>query len=270
MAPRELVLDLADKGDVCEHCGQTRDSLCNGGFVGEDRMTACPGLMAYYERTRRAARAKEYSALFPVERRYRNADIGNIPSFVPMAHIQAYDQLQSSGRRIVATVKAEQSDSPTFLFVGTYGSGKTYLACAICNALLRDGYSAAFCPVSDTLQRLKAYWSRTDYDAIDLQESSEALLIEAMKEVSLLVLDDYGTQGSNSAWSAERIYMILNARYNAGRATLITTNMDRQRFASYGGEYGARIASRCGERNGGYIFEFPSVDLRFHKPKRTP
>lgn len=270
MPPRELVLDLADKGDVCEHCGEIRSSLCIGGFVGEDRMTACPALMAFAERQRRAARAKEYSAMFPVERRYKTADIGAVPSFVESAHWKEYDALQSNAKRIIATVKAKQSDSPTFLFVGTYGSGKTHLACAICNALAHDGYSAVFCPVSDTLQRLKAHWGRTDYDAIDVQDSSEALLIEAMQEADLLVLDDYGTQSSNSAWAAERIYMVLNARYNAGRATLITTNLDQDRFSRYGGEFGARIASRCGERSGGYIFEFPSVDLRIAKPKRTP
>ena len=48
---------------------------------------------------------------------------------------------------------------------------------------------------------------------------------DQVRNSPLLILDDLGTQ-SNSEWAQEKLYQILNFRYNAKLPTVITTNLD--------------------------------------------
>jgi DNA replication protein DnaC len=45
----------------------------------------------------------------------------------------------------------------------------------------------------------------------------------------VLVLDDMGTQ-SGTAWAQEKLFQILNHRYNAQLATVVTTNLGIDRL----------------------------------------
>lgn len=56
----------------------------------------------------------------------------------------------------------------------------------------------------------------------------------------LLVIDDLGTEAQND-WARTQLANLILERLNAGRWTIVTTNVDRQRFLAYGGE---RLASR--------------------------
>jgi len=47
-------------------------------------------------------------------------------------------------------------------------------------------------------------------------------LFESVKNAPLLVLDDFGEQ-STTPWAQEKLYQVINYRYNARLATVITT-----------------------------------------------
>ena len=57
-----------------------------------------------------------------------------------------------------------------------------------------------------------------------------------MRNASLLVLDDLGTENA-TPWATEKLFQIINYRYNQRRPTIITTNRDFDRMDP-------RIASR--------------------------
>ena len=48
-------------------------------------------------------------------------------------------------------------------------------------------------------------------------------LFESVRTCALLVLDDLGTQ-SSTAWAQEKLFQVLNHRYNARLPTVVTTN----------------------------------------------
>ena len=47
---------------------------------------------------------------------------------------------------------------------------------------------------------------------------------ETIRDVALLVLDDLGTENT-TAWAREKIYQIINHRYNYQLPTVMTTNV---------------------------------------------
>ena len=102
------------------------------------------------------------------------------------------------------------------LLSGAYGCGKTHLAAAIANARLAMGKPAVFMVVPDLLDHLRATYNPNS-------EMSFDALFEQLRSTPLLILDDLGTQ-STTPWAQEKLFQLLNHRYVAHLATVITTN----------------------------------------------
>ncbi|MGQ9585663.1 MAG: ATP-binding protein [Anaerolineae bacterium] len=102
------------------------------------------------------------------------------------------------------------------LLEGGYGCGKTHLAAAIANHCLARGQVALFVVVPDLLDHLRATFAPGSTITFDEQ-------FEAVRTVPVLILDDLGTQ-SSSPWAQEKLYQLINYRYNARLPTVVTTN----------------------------------------------
>ncbi|HEU5377362.1 MAG TPA: ATP-binding protein [Ktedonobacteraceae bacterium] len=102
------------------------------------------------------------------------------------------------------------------LLVGPNGCGKTHLAAAIANACLEAGSVVLFATVPDLLDHLRAAFAPESNEVYDQ-------LFARMREAEVLVLDDLGAQQS-SPWANEKLFQLLNYRYNSGFPTVITAN----------------------------------------------
>lgn len=97
------------------------------------------------------------------------------------------------------------------LYYGPVGTGKTFLAGCIANALLDQGYKVKmtnFAKVADEI------WS----------VENKAAYIADLASYPLLILDDLGVE-RKSEYMQEMVYKIVNARYVAGAPIIVTTNM---------------------------------------------
>lgn len=102
------------------------------------------------------------------------------------------------------------------LIMGTYGCGKTHLAAAIAYELLQSGHSVLFQVVPDLLDHLRTSFSPGS-------EMTYDELFDQIRSIPILILDDLGSQ-SSSAWVQEKLFQLLNHRYNLKLPTVITTN----------------------------------------------
>ncbi|HEX8919334.1 MAG TPA: ATP-binding protein [Chloroflexota bacterium] len=115
----------------------------------------------------------------------------------------------------VARQYAENPRGWLVLF-GDIGTGKTHLGAAVANFRLSLGEPAVFIVVPDLLDHLRSTFSPSSDVTYDE-------LFETVRDTPMLVLDDLGAQAT-TPWAEEKLYQILNHRYNKQLPTVITTN----------------------------------------------
>ncbi len=102
------------------------------------------------------------------------------------------------------------------LLMGGYGCGKTHLAAAIANFAVEHGVPTLFLTVPDLLDQLRF--------AYEAEETTFEERFEEIRNATLLVLDDFGTQNA-TPWAQEKLFQIVNYRYTNRLPTVITTNL---------------------------------------------
>ena len=130
---------------------------------------------------------------------------------------------QKNLRRAYETARA-YADNPKgwLLLKGGFGSGKTHLAAAIANDRLLKGKPALFIVVPDLLDYLRSTYSPNSEVSYDER-------FESLRSAPLLILDDLGAQ-SATPWAQEKLFQLLNYRYNAQLPTVITTNQELEQI----------------------------------------
>jgi len=137
------------------------------------------------------------------------------------------------------------------VFMGQTGCGKTHLAAAIVNYRYQARKPARFVVVPEFLDHLRSTFSpesKVSYDQ----------LFESVKNAPLLILDDFGEQ-STTPWAREKLYQVINYRYNARLATVITTRYSLEEIRE---EIEGSISSRLVDSKISTPFNIMAPDYR--------
>lgn len=103
-------------------------------------------------------------------------------------------------------------DNIGILFYGGVGTGKSFLACCIANALLEKLVPVSVTNFPRILNRLQGF-----------NEERQAF-IDKLQRYKLLVIDDLGVERDTS-YSVEQVYNVIDTRYRSGMPLIITTNL---------------------------------------------
>ena len=122
--------------------------------------------------------------------------------------------------------------SGNLLFVGGTGLGKTFLSASIAAVVADRGFSVAY----ESAQHLFAKLEKNRFNPDD-ESRAQA---EALGNCDLLIIDDLGTEMPGNFVTAA-LYNLLNDRLLAGKAMIISTNLNVEEAAR---RYSPQIASR--------------------------
>jgi len=132
------------------------------------------------------------------------------------------DDAQSLLEAFEIAKKFAESPQGWLVFYGPYGCGKTHLAAAIGNYQAGLGYPPLFVGVPDLLDYLRAAFSPNSSTTLDRR-------FYEIRSTRLLILDDIGTE-SATPWAREKLYQLINHRYNAELPTVMTTASEPSRL----------------------------------------
>ncbi|MCL1831891.1 MAG: ATP-binding protein [Oscillospiraceae bacterium] len=135
--------------------------------------------------------------------------------------------------------------NPGILMTGGTGLGKTHLSLAIAGKVLSKGYNVVYGSAPDFFAKVHdEHYGREVGHTMKLLQAAE-----------LLIMDDIGTEYDTSFYVLT-FYNILNSRMNAGKPTIISTNLNTNEQEL---RYGNRITSRFIMME---ILEFHGDDIR--------
>ena len=112
---------------------------------------------------------------------------------------------------------AMKSDS--LIIMGKSDTGKTHLAAAIANKLIENDKIVLMERLTNLLDRIR--------ETYENNTKSENELIEIYSNVDMLVIDDLGTE-KISSWALEKLYTIIQNRYENGLPIIITTRFKKE------------------------------------------
>lgn len=199
---------------VCGKCGEPRERMFPAGGIFKE-----PHLVTVMCRCRREKADRQREETERAEKRRRTERLRK----------QCFS---SSGRYAFCTFDADDGrnaaqstvckafaetfdpkDPEGLVLYGKRGTGKSFHASCIANAVIERGFS---CLVTDIKQ------------VVNLMESSfekRSGNLERILATDLLILEDLGAQRSTE-YVMEHVYDVIDGRYKAGKPMVITTNFD--------------------------------------------
>jgi DNA replication protein DnaC len=205
--------------DILTLPGSSRDpsacplGLCDGsGFVVDEATNTASDCRC---RASRIARRRAATLEGRVPKRYRGASFERPPV------LGMPDAVVSEVRSYVRNLSVRLEEGRGMWLVGDVGTGKTTLAMIVSAAALEAGHSVAIYSLPRLLNLIR--------DEVGT-ENSLLDLLDRLSEVDLLHIDDLGAQHT-TPWRLEQLYSIVDARYQAGRPIIATTNLTPSELA---------------------------------------
>lgn len=169
---------------------------------------------------------------------------------------RAFRQMENIVRACKSYAEKFRANSPSLLFKGGTGLGKTHLSLAIAGEVIERGFGVIYGSTQSFAVALeKERFDRREPE--DLGDTHSQLL-----SCDLLILDDLGTEFP-SAYVNAALYDVINTRMLAEKPTIISTNLSMKELEErYSQRFASRIAGYYGK------LEFLGSDVRVEMRKR--
>ena len=145
----------------------------------------------------------------------------------------------------------DKDNDKNLLFYGDTGLGKTFMSSYIAKELLDKGYLVIYQTAFKMFEIIEEYKFRNSDKHLSRED------YENLFECDLLIIDDLGTELTNS-FTISELFIILNTRLLNGKKTIISTNLNP---AQLGELYSQRIFSRIFDKF--KMIKFIGADLRW-------
>ena len=214
------------------YCGKCHTPVqCRITFEGKERLMPCICKCQKEERERQEQRMKEEEQLLYVRRLKATG--------IQERHLQDWTFASATdtpsvqmAKRYTENWKKVKAENLGLLLWGDVGTGKSFLAACIANALLEKGVPVLMTNFSKILNQMGAMYSDERYR-----------YIASFNRFSLLIIDDLGIE-RNTEYALEQVYAVVDERYKAGLPLIITTNLTISQLRNPEDVAHARIYSR--------------------------
>ena len=147
------------------------------------------------------------------------------------ANAEPTGDIRMAQRYVSQWEKAKEQNLGLILWGGV-GTGKTYIAACIANALIEQKVPVLMTNFSKVLNQMGAMYSEDRYK-----------YISDFSKFPLLIIDDLGVERSTE-YVREQIFAIIDERYKANLPLIVTTNLTIDELSSPKDVADARIYSR--------------------------
>lgn len=201
---------------ACPLCGCKEFFTCMAQmFEGDTRKAWCcaePSCLAY-----RASTYKGATNIQPIPRSTITwANLCEIWGLGDLMQQVRFENIQQNDAKLKFLAKFAASPKGIAFFTGEPGTGKTYAALGVCEYFCRSDSSCWFTSGKKMIE--------------DWIKSKDGTYNEKMREIKLLVIDDFATGELNSSFLAFFMDLISHRMQWSKKGTIITTNLESQKI----------------------------------------
>jgi DNA replication protein DnaC len=234
---------------VCPHCGRELEAEFFGFPPALQRKYQKQGEWYYHpctpecekkneqrewELMRRDTRVASLLEKSGLSKRLRRYTFANFKPYVSPEAARAVERVEE----YLGHWEENKEEGRGLYLCGGVGTGKTHLAVAVLNEIVRKKrVPSLFVTVPELLDNLREAYNKPGRDLDEW--------MDAVQNADFLVLDDLGSERVTD-WVRERIFVIVNHRYREALPTVFTSNVGPKDLAQQLGERTAsRIIAMC-------------------------
>ncbi len=219
---------------MCGKCHTKKQKKLS--FLGEERVVGCLCKCTAEELEKERARREAEENLMRIQQ-MKSAGLQDRTFYhYTFARCDTSQENAVYAKRYVEHFKEMAQMGQGLLFWGNVGTGKTFLAGCIANALLEQKIPVLMTSFPKILNALGGLYS-----------SERNAYLASLNRYTLLVIDDMGIE-RESQYTIETIYTVIDERYKSGKPFIITTNILLDTFKKPQDLEHARIYDRIMER----------------------
>ncbi len=205
-------------------------------FLGVERVVDCLCQCAAEEMEREREKHRAEDELLHI-RQMKSAGLQDSTFFdYTFANCDETHPCVQYARRYVGNFAEFQKNGQGLLFWGNVGTGKTFLAGCIANALMEKNIPVLMTSFPKLLNALGGLYSG---------EKNEYL--KSLNQYRLLIIDDLGVE-RDTPYVLETVYLVIDERYKSGKPFIITTNLLLEELRNPADLEHGRIYDRIMER----------------------
>lgn len=224
---------IKDGIKYCSICNEPLETIIIHPFTGQERKVNCVCQCKMNELKREEEERRNYERQREIEKlqkssllgdRYKNVSFtntntGSNPLFdIAFNRCKNYCEVSS---------KVLEEGYGIYLF-GDSGVGKTRLTACMVNELIKQHRPTLFTNFFEISQIIRGTFKNSKYNEIDM--------IEKISNIDFLFIDDLGTErftkDGTDTWLQEKVFEILNKRYNNKRPTIFTSNYSLEQLVN--------------------------------------
>ncbi len=236
----------------CGHCKTAKQQIKN--IAGQDRIIPLTCDCRKKELEDLEKRQRDYKRQMQVE------SLRSMAFDYDLLYSQTFDKDDGSlehrklGLNYVENFEKMEKENIGLLFTGNVGTGKTFLASAIANALIEKNIKVKMTNFSKILNDMTNF------------EINKNKYIENLNKFRLLIIDDFGMERGTS-FATEHIFNIIDSRYRANKPVILTTNLSIENLTNQTELREKRIYSRILEMATPIIFNGENHRLKITREK---
>lgn len=208
---------------------------------GSDQPTGCPACAEIRQREKEAEEQQALMAKLAADRLANKLGAALIPARFRDRTFESYIATEPKQVKALAVCREYAENfgehfeaGRCLLLLGNVGTGKTHLATAIANHIMRTTTATAvYRTVGGILQHIKGSYDRES-------EYSEADAFAAYTKPSLLIIDEVGAT-KPTEFELASLFNIINGRYEEQLPTIVISNLPA-------GELSGALGERCVDR----------------------
>jgi DNA replication protein DnaC len=209
-APGDYISD--DDLLMCGKCHTNKQSLQKFTFGSVDEIVKCP--CACQCQRKRQEREESERRRIEFRRRHTGLTDREYEKWTFCKDDRRTPKISDACLKYVNEWEKMRDNNVGLIFYGGVGTGKTFYACCVANALIDNCVSVLVTNFPRILNQIRsASWN---------DDKNE--LVDRIQRFQLVVIDDLGVERTTE-YAMEQLFNVIDTRYRSGKPLIVTTNL---------------------------------------------